>query len=186
MGTVWRIAYEIVGDGIEVAKAHEATIKAARDKCWAITKELRATGYRPHGDGGIRTLLFEGGEPPEGFKSVGRHGKSVEVTPRKNTKIGKDAATKLAAAPRWPNGEDLARDLGWRPAQMPMDGYKIYWPTYYGFKLPSESYWLHIPRMADDGFEPGDFLVERPESALMLAMEAHNAAVAALPERAAA
>lgn len=67
-----------------------------------------------------------------------------------------------------------------------MDGYKIYWATAYDFGPTGGPVFLHIPRQAGDGWEhESALLTERPESALMLAMEAHNEAVRAAKNAAA-
>jgi hypothetical protein len=177
---VFRISYEVVGEGLAKAAAHREAVKTARNAGWELAQRFGAVGFRPSHGGGVLSLFFDGKEPPEGFKYRGREAGKVECTPHKGTKRGKEALAAINAVPRAPSDSDLAAALGYRPASAPMDGFKIYWPTAYDFTPSGGTVFLSIPRQADDGWEPdASVLVERPESTFMLAMETHNAAVRA-------
>lgn len=179
---VFRTAYEVAPAGMPVVEAHRADHAAWVAEGLAIARRYGAVTFSAHDHGGIAGLSFEGVEPHAAFKENDRRsgdGKVVHV-PNRRTKEGREAVKVLAALRSRPNGERLANSLGYRPKAAPMDGYKIYWATAYDFGPTGGPVFLHIPRQAGDGFEPNpELLIERPESALMLAMEAHNAAVLA-------
>lgn len=177
MAPVFRVYYEVVGDGIAICEAHYARVAERHSAGFALAERFGATGFRPNRSSrGILHLIFAGREAPEGFryKQLEPEGR-VACAPNKRTSIGKTASAEMAAFENAPDGEALAASLGYAPREAPMDGYKIYWPSAYRFLRPTTRYFLDIPRQAQDGFEPPPSLREVPASTFMLALEAHNA-----------
>lgn len=190
MSAVYRVNYEVTGDGLAIAAQHYALVEARSAAGFAVAHKYGAVGFRPNHRSGIRQLLFAGKpkQPPPGFKYEAQEPSgNIACKPDKRTEIGKAALADMAAFEGMPAGEDLASALGYRVATAPMDGYKIYWPAAYRCRFPAERVFLDIPRQADDGWTPPAHLVEVPASTFMLAIEAHNAeANRATGERAAA
>lgn len=179
---VWRTAYEVTAAAMPIVEAHRADHAGWVEEGLEIARQYGAVTFAAHDHGGIDGLSFEGVQPHPAFKERERRsgdGKVIHV-PNRRMKEGREAVRVLASLRRRPSGETLANALGYRPSSAPMDGYKIYWATAYDFGPTGGPVFLHIPRQAGDGFEPDPaLLTERPESALMLAMEAHNEAVRA-------
>jgi len=171
---IYVTSYEVIDDGVAVAAKHYAEIDAARRSYWEFAKSKGAKGFRPT-DTGVRSLLVAPSEVPVGWRSVGSDRGLTEIVPRRTTRVGKEALEEIRALPRSPTDSDLADLFGWNPPELPLDGYRIYFPTSVRISLPADRYFLRLPRFANDGW-PGDpRLKEIPESTLMLAIEGHNA-----------
>lgn len=176
--------YEMLGSAAEAAEKHFASIREARAEWWALAKKYGARGFRPgHYGAPPMALIFEGKDPPAGFRYWGRpDANTVECKPHKATKVGRAAAADLAALKRTRSDADLAADFGW--TEWPTNGRTLFYATCSEVALPTKRYFLRLPRFADDGWTASEGLKEIPESELMRAIEDHNAAVRAVKEAA--
>lgn len=180
MAQVHRIYYEVVGDGLKIADAHYAKVRERNEAAFELAKRYGAEGFRPNHQKGLRHLIFPTSEVPAGFRFAQREQAGrVSATPDKRTEVGKRAAAEMADMEIAPNGEDLAADLGYAVASLPMDGRSVFWPVAYRLLRPVERIFLDIPRSTDDGWTVPPHLIEVPASTFMLALEQHNAAARA-------
>lgn len=180
---IFHTPYEIVGTGVPIAEAFYAEWDGIREQQMAFVSTFGAEGYVPGHSGGVASLLFK--ELPAGFRQIGKRNGLVQAVPHKGTKIGKEAAAKLAELPRAKQEQALSYLFGWSADRWVMDGLRgvIYRPVVVRLMLPSPRYLIQLPRETGDGFEPPETLRELTQTEYAAAYDAHNAAVrAATPE----
>lgn len=175
---VYKVTYECVGPGAEIAAEHYAAVKAAQSAALAAAREYGGVGYRPKFDGAFWTILFGGKDVPRGFRAVRLDGRgNTEAVPNLSTKIGKAATKALAALPKMPLDRDLADRFGF--SNQPFDGTAIYSAVAVRVEHPTVRTFLRLPRTEGDGWPGHPGLVEVSEGEMMRALEAHNAAARA-------
>ncbi len=176
MSRIFTTTYEVIGEGVAIANGYYAEIEAARKEHWAFVESVGGDGFRPAHDGGLRAVFFA--ELPKGWRKVGREGKHIEAVPYKTSAAGKELVQRIRSLALAPRPHQLASSLGYSPSEMALDPDRgtIYFPTEIRVSHPEERTFLRLPRFATDGFEPDPAILrELPESALMLAIETHNA-----------
>lgn len=171
--------YEINPAGETLADGYDLSIRAYQKRGFAAAAKFGAEGFIPSRYGTPDTLVFKTGKRPPGWRKIKHHDGHDYCTPNKSTKIGKADLKILEEIGRRPSGDDIAREFGWDPSDMVMDGSTVYFPTYQRLELPERRRFLRLPRFNNDGFSPPDSLTEITEGQYMTAIDSHNAAVRA-------
>lgn len=183
--TVYKEVYEVVGaKTLAAARAFKAARIAAFDAQWKIARALGADGFRPGHGGGIKTLLFKAdtGIPlPPGFKRIGSDRWRVECATVRNTKAGKEAGAKLAAAPKRENWSAFANTFDWKgrsPMSTASNGRVIiHFASGVEVGFPRERFFVTFPRELKDGWKPPKGIKLVRESDMLRAIEDHTAEV---------
>lgn len=175
MSKVFVTTYEVIG-ALDIAAAHYAAVKAAKDAHFDFSESVGGIGFRPSHNGGLRSVFFK--TLPAGWRKIGSDHRAVEAVPLKSTKTGKALVEQIAALPTAPDAQALAAQFGYNPPHLPIEGGSIFFVTDLRVLYPAERIFLRIPRFAEDAFEPDPATLRAiPESEFMDAIRAHNGEV---------
>lgn len=180
MADVYTEYYRLSGDSLLEADAFHEERQAAVEAWMKFIEPLGGTSARPNRDGTLRSVMFPGKEPPDGWRKIGRHEGGIECVPHKGRKAGKEVAALMKDLPKVHEYNELLRRIAPDVAGSTQikGGNRIMFATCQRLSLPDVTFLASVPRAIGDGLEVPNEWIELKEAEYTLAFHEHNAQAA--------